>query len=92
MFFPEAVIALMSCIGLTGLVLMAYYSRMIGRYRMQIAIGGAGLGIGFFLVLLTCSVEAGLMSPVFSFVPSYIMLLIGVISIIAGILNTTAHG
>ncbi len=92
MFFPEAVIALMSCIGLTVLVLMAYYFRMIGRYRMQIAIGGAGLGIGVFLVLLTCLVEAGVMSPTFSFIPSYIMLLISAISIIAGILNATAHG
>ena len=92
MFFPEAVIALMSCIGLTVLVLMAYYFRMIGRYRMQIAIGGAGLGIGVFLVLLTCLVEAGVMSPTFSYVPSYIMLLISAISIIAGILNATAHG
>jgi len=92
MLFPEAAIALMSCIGLTVLVLMAYYFRMIGRYRMQIAIGGAGLGIGVFLLLLTCLVEAGIMSPIFPFIPSYIMLLISAISIITGILNTTAHG
>jgi len=91
MLFPEAAIALMSCIGLTALVLMAYYFRMIGRHRMQIAIGGAGLSIGIFLVLLTCLVEAGVMSPVFPFIPSYIMFLIGAISIIAGILNATAH-
>jgi APA family basic amino acid/polyamine antiporter len=90
--FPEAATALMSCIGLTALVLMAYYFRMIGRYRMQIAIGGAGLSIGAFLVLLTCLVEAGVMFPVFSHVPDYIMLLIGAISIIAGILNVTSHG
>jgi len=32
------------------------------------------------------------MSPVFSYVPSYIMLLVGAISIIAGILNATSHG
>ena len=92
MFFPEAVIALMSCIGLTVLILVAYYFRMIGRYRMQIATGGGGLGIGVFLVLLTCLVEAGVMSPIFSFIPSYIMLLISAISIVAGILNATAHG
>jgi len=92
MLFPEAAIALMSCIGLTVLVLMAYYFRMIGRYRMQIAIGGAGLGIGVFLLLLTCLVEAGIMSPIFPFIPSYIMLLISAISIITGILNTTAYG
>jgi len=92
MFFPEAVIALMSCIGLTVLVLMAYYFRMIGRYRMQIATGGAGLGIGVFLLLLTCLVEAGIMSPIFPFIPSYIMLLISAISIVAGFLNATVHG
>ena len=92
MFFPEAVIALLSCIGLTVLILVAYYFRMIGRYRMQIATGGGGLGIGVFLVLLTCLVEAGVMSPIFSFIPSYIMLLVSAISIVAGILNATAHG
>ena len=92
MLFPEAAIALMSCIGLTVLVLMAYYFRMIGRYRMQIAIGGAGLGIGVFLLSLTCLVEAGIMSPIFPFTPSYIMLLISAISIITGILNATARG
>jgi APA family basic amino acid/polyamine antiporter len=92
MVFPEAAIALVSCIGLTVLVLLAYYFRMIGRYRMQVAIGGAGLSIGVFLVLLICLVEAGLMSPIFPYVPSYIMLLIGAISIIAGILNVTSHG
>lgn len=92
MLFKEAAIALMSCIGLTALVLLAYYFRMIGRHRMQIAIGGAGLSIGVFLVLLTCLVKAGVMSPVVSCVPSYIMLLIGTISIIAGVLNVTSHG
>lgn len=89
---PEAATALMSCIGLTALVLMVYYLRMIGRYRMQIAIGGAALSIGVFLALLTCLVEAGVISPVFSCVPGYIMLLIGAISIIAGILNASSHG
>lgn len=92
MFFPEAVIALLSCIGLTVLILVAYYFRMIGRYRMQIATGGGGLGIGVFLVLLTCLVEAGAMSPIFSFIPGYIMLLISAVSIVAGILNATARG
>lgn len=92
MFFPEAVIALLSCIGLTVLILVAYYFRMIGRYRMQIATGGGGLGIGVFLVLLTCLVEAGVMSPIFSFIPGYIMLLISAVSIVAGILNATARG
>jgi APA family basic amino acid/polyamine antiporter len=92
MLFPEAATALMSCIGLTALVLLVYYFRMIGRYRMQVAIGGAGLSIGVSLALLTCLAEAGVMSPIFPFIPSYIMLLICAISIIAGILNVTSHG
>jgi len=86
-----AIVAFISSAGLTALVLMAYYLRMIGLHRLQIAIGGAVLGIGVSLVLLTCLVEAGVMSPVFPFIPSYIMFLIGAISIIAGILNATAH-
>jgi len=87
-----AIVAFISSAGLTTLVLMVYYLRMIGLHRLQIAIGGAGLGIGIFLVLLTCLVEAGVMSPIFSCVPGYIMLLISAISIIAGILNATSHG
>jgi len=88
----NAASALVSGIGLTALVLITYYLRMMGRYRLQIAIGGVGLGIGVSLVLLTCLVEAGVMSPIFPNIPSYIMLFISAISIIAGILNATAHG
>ena len=87
----NAVIALISSAGLTALVIVVYYLRMIGLQRLQIAIGGAGLGMGVSLVLVTCLVEAGIMSPVFSSVPGYVMLLIGAISIIAGILNATAR-
>ena len=88
----NAVIALISSAGLTALVIVAYYLRMIGLQRLQIAIGGAGLGIGVSSVLVTCLVEAGIMSPIFPYLPSYVMLLIGAISIIAGILNATARG
>jgi amino acid transporter len=88
----NAASALVSSIGLTALVLMTYYLRMMGRYRLQIAVGGVGLGIGISLALLTCLAEAGFMPPVFPYVPGYVMLFIGVISIIAGILNATAHG
>jgi len=88
----NAASALVSGIGLTALVLITYYLRMMGRHRLQIAIGGVGLGIGVSFVLLTCLVEAGIMSPIFPNIPSYIMLFISVISIIAGILNATAHG
>ncbi len=87
----NATSALMSSIGLTALVLMTYYLRMIGRYRLQIAVGGVGLGIGVSLVLLTCLAEAGFMPHIFPYIPGYIILVISVISIIAGILNATAR-
>jgi APA family basic amino acid/polyamine antiporter len=80
--------ALISGIGLTSLVLMTYYLRMIGRYRLQIAVGGAGLGIGVSLAFLAYS---GFMSPIFPNTPSNITLSISAITIIAGILNITAH-
>ncbi len=91
LFHEEAAIALTSCVGLTVLVLMTYYLRMTGRYRLQIAIGGAGLGVGVSLTLLTCLFEAGVMSPIFPSVPSYITFFIGAITVIAGILNITVH-
>jgi amino acid transporter len=86
-----AIAALISSAGLTTLVLMAYYLRMIGLYRLQIAMGGVCLGIGVSLALLSYLVEAGFMSPIFPDVPSYIALFISAITIIAGILNITAH-
>ena len=87
----NAVDAMTSSIGLTALVLMTYYLRMIGWNRLQIAIGGAGLGIGVSLALLTCLVQADLMSSIFPNIPSYITLFISAITISAGILNITAH-
>jgi hypothetical protein len=87
----NAEVALVSSIGLTALVLMVYYLRMIGLYRIQIAIGGAGLGIGIFLALFTCLAEIGVMFPIFPNIPSYITLFVSAVSIIAGILNTAVH-
>lgn len=83
--------ALMSEIGLTALVLMTYYLRMAGRYRLRIAVGGASLGAGISLELLTCLSGAGLLPPLFPYMPVYVPLLIGLIFIMAGILNATAH-
>lgn len=88
----NAVGALISGVGLTALVLMTYYLRMMGRHRLQIAVGGAVLGTSISLALLTCLAEAGFISPIFPYVPGYVILVISAISIIAGILNATAHG
>lgn len=87
----NAAVALTSGIVLTALVLMTYYLRMIGRYRLQIAVGGAGLGVGVSLALVTYLVDASFVSPIFPNMPSYIMLFISTITSIAGILNITAH-
>jgi len=87
----NATSALISSVGLTALVLMVYYIRMIGRYRLQTAIGGTGLTIGVSLALLTCLVEAGFMPTVFPNIPCYITLCISAITVIAGILNITVH-
>ncbi len=83
--------ALVSSIVVTALVLMTYYLRMMGRHRLQIAIGGAVLGIGVCLTMLACLVEAGLMPPIFPNIPSYLGLFAGAISIVAGILNIIIH-
>lgn len=87
----HAIEALFSGVGLTALALMTYYIRMIGGYRIQIAIGGASLGMGVSFTLLTFLAEAGLISPIFPYQLDRIVLIIGLISIIAGVLNVTAR-
>jgi len=90
----NATSALMSGIGLTTLVLITYYLRMVGRHRLQIAMGGVGLGTGISLVLLTYLAQTGFIPAIFPYVPNYIILFTlfaGIISIIAGVLNTTAQ-
>jgi APA family basic amino acid/polyamine antiporter len=86
----NATSALISSVGLTAIVLMVYYIRMIGRYRLQIAVGGTGLTMGVSLALLTCLVEAGFMPTIFPNIPCHITLCISAITIIASILNITA--
>lgn len=75
---------------LTALVLTTYYLRMLGRHRLRIAVGGASLGVGVSLMLLTYLAEAGFMPTIFPF-PNYILIFLGVISIVAGIWNATAR-
>jgi amino acid transporter len=83
----NAVEAIISSLGLTGLVLVTYYLRMVGRRRLQIAVGGIGVGTGVSLVLLTFLLELGLISQMLFYVPSYVMLVVGAVFIIGGILN-----
>lgn len=87
----NATSALMSGIGLTMLVLITYYLRMLGRHRLQIGIGGVNLSIGIFLILLVCLTEIGFMYSIFMYMPNYLILLISILFIIAGVLNISAH-
>ncbi len=75
--------ALMSGLGLVALVLGAYYLRMVGRYRLRVALGGISLGMGTLLALL-----APFLVNRF---PPYVLILVIAVSIIAGVLNITAR-
>jgi len=75
--------ALLSSLGMVAIVLVTYYLRMVKREvdfnRLRVAVGGICFGAGLTLIVLTPSI-----------VPSslfIIMALVGLVSIIAGILN-----
>ncbi len=86
-----AMSALMSGLGLMVLVLLTYYLRMVGRYRVRVAVGGVSLGIGIFVALLTYLIEIGFVPLALSPVSLYTLIFISVISILAGVLNVTAR-
>jgi len=65
------------------LALLAYYVKMIGHYRIRIALGGMSLGMGGLTPLLAYLIGTG--SILF-----YILIIVGIVSIIAGVLNVTA--
>jgi amino acid transporter len=86
----NAIDALISSIGLTGIVLVSYYLRMAGRYRAQIALGGIGIGVGIFMAISSLLSIAGLTFSILPFVPNYIQLFISVILIATGYYNLNA--
>lgn len=75
--------ALVSGLGLMALVLATYYLRMVGRYRLRVAMGGISLGMGVLLALL-----APILIPRF---PIYVLVFLSAVSILAGVLNITAR-
>ena len=87
----NAISALTSGLGLTSLVLLTYYLRMVGRYRVRVAVGGVSLGMGIFTALLTCLIETGFVPITLSPASLYVLIFISVISILAGVLNVTAR-
>jgi amino acid transporter len=76
--------ALMSGLGLMVLVLTTYYLRMVGRYRLRVAVGGVSFGMGVLLALLAPS----LLIP---HLLLYVLIFVSAVSILAGVLNVTAR-
>jgi len=78
--------ALFSSLGLVGIVLVTYYLRMVRRevdfHRLRVAVGGISVGTGLALVVLTPYIV-----PPSLFI---IMILVGLVSIVAGVLNIVA--
>lgn len=81
----HAIDALFSGVILVALVLMIYYLRMVGRQRIQVAMGGASLGIGIILFIYLILSEI-LVTPMQNTM-KWSMFLMSAISIIAGVLN-----
>lgn len=82
--------ALISSVGLTLLVVATYYLRMAGRTRLQIAIGGIGIGTGISAIILACISEAGVITPILTFAPNYLLVALGAALIIGGTINLYA--
>jgi APA family basic amino acid/polyamine antiporter len=84
----NAINALMSGLGLMALVLITYHLRMVGRYRLKVAVGGISLGTGIFMALLTFLIETGF---VLLTLPRIILIFVSAVSILAGILNVSTR-
>jgi len=78
--------ALFSSLGMVAIVLVTYYLRMVKREidfnRLRVAVGGICFGAGITLIVLT-----PIIAPLSLF---SIMILVGLVSIIAGMLNIVA--
>jgi amino acid transporter len=80
-------------IGLFVFGLMAYYIRMVGYYRIHLAMGGMNLGISAFSILLVCLLMSN-SPPIFlpqDVTPLFLsgIVLVGIVYLIAGLLNIT---
>lgn len=75
--------------------LIAYYIRLVGHYRIRLAIGGMNLGIGAFSILLACLYMLNFLQltlPRESAPPFFIIaVLAGITYLIAGLLNITSE-
>ncbi len=82
-----AIEALASGLGLTAIILASYYLRMMGQHRIQIALGGIGIGSGILIMASSIFSIMGLSQTVVPFIPNYIQFLISIILIFTGYLN-----
>lgn len=87
----NAVSAFTLSLSLLVLAFMAYHLRMIGRYRLQVAMGGASLGMGIFGALLTYLIETGFVPLTLPHIYLYVLIFVSVVSIIAGVLNVSTR-
>ncbi|UCE28906.1 MAG: amino acid permease [Candidatus Bathyarchaeota archaeon] len=84
--------ALASSIGFIALGLLAYYLKMVGYHRIRIAFGGMSIGLGGFTTLAAHLVNMNYplpfaLSPQFARILFPILVVISVISILAGVFN-----
>lgn len=86
----NAIEALTSISGLIGIVLASYYLRMSGRHRIQIALGGIGIGAGILIAVFSLLNIAGLIANILNFIPIYLQLLSSFVLIITGYFNFTS--
>ena len=87
----NAASALMWGLGLVALVLTTYHLRMVGRYRLRVALGGVSLGIGVFAALLAYLIGIGFEPLVVPRIPPYVLIFVSAVSIMAGVLNITTR-
>ena len=87
----NAVSAFTLSLSLLGLAFMAYYLRMVGRYRLRVAMGGVSLGMGVFAALLAYLIEARFEPLMIPRIPLYVLICVSAVSIVAGVLNVTTR-
>jgi amino acid transporter len=73
--------------------LVAYYIRMVGYYRISLAVGGMNFGISVFSALIACLIASGAvpiwMSESVRWLATSGTALVSVICLVAGLLNVT---
>ena len=93
LFIEPSVLVLGLELGVVAL--LVYYIRMIGYNRIRIAFGGISLGLGGFVAFIASMLGTKVIvlqgvSPVVSSLVFYVLVIVAVIQISAGILNLVA--